>query len=621
MTTEESAASLPSLDEYAHASQPCDVVLKGGVTSGLVYPLALCALARDYRFYGIGGTSAGAIAAAATAAAEYCRRRGSPPGQGFVRLAGIPEEMGGGDGVRSRLEALFAPDPPTRRLFSLLRPMISPEGSKGARVVAAIFTTFWQWSILAAGLLLGLSTSVFGSPSDLAGWFAWSLAALLAAIVYVVVAAVHLCATAVSALPRNHFGITRGYTVASGSSAPSLTAWAHVLLQETAGLPIDRPLTFGDLEHARDPSTNLGIQLRMMTTCLTLGRPFRLPFKTDDFNPFTWFYFDPHEFSLFFPEYVVQWMVQSPARRMSPRIGKYCALPDAQALPVVVAMRMSLSFPLLISAVRLYRVDPSALKGRSPDQGGLSEELLEPCWFSDGGICSNFPLGLFDQPIPAWPTFGVNLRPFHDHRVRRGDEAAILYQREDAFTRAERGDLENEDSREAARIMELWNRFEERRPGRGESQGSAELLRFIKAIFGTAQGWVDAERMSRRGSRDTVAHVCLSDDEGGLIIRMSPMQIASLASRGRLAGERLRERFTDPQANTAWEEHLLYRAVTALTAATRVFGQLTPDRVDRLSRIFGSELVRQASSSGTWKDGVNDAKAIVEELKRLRPLS
>ena len=47
------------------------MVMKGGLTSGVVYPLAICELARHYSFKNIGGTSAGAIGAAAAAAAEY----------------------------------------------------------------------------------------------------------------------------------------------------------------------------------------------------------------------------------------------------------------------------------------------------------------------------------------------------------------------------------------------------------------------------------------------------------------------------------------------------------------------------------------------------------------------
>jgi predicted acylesterase/phospholipase RssA len=54
----------------ARALPPCDLVMKGGITSGIVYPTLALTLARKYRFASIGGTSAGAIAAALCAAAE-----------------------------------------------------------------------------------------------------------------------------------------------------------------------------------------------------------------------------------------------------------------------------------------------------------------------------------------------------------------------------------------------------------------------------------------------------------------------------------------------------------------------------------------------------------------------
>src|SRR5262249_62316943 len=46
-------------------AQSCDIVMKGGITSGVVYPLALVELSTKFRFSNIGGTSAGAMAAAA----------------------------------------------------------------------------------------------------------------------------------------------------------------------------------------------------------------------------------------------------------------------------------------------------------------------------------------------------------------------------------------------------------------------------------------------------------------------------------------------------------------------------------------------------------------------------
>jgi hypothetical protein len=82
-------------------------------------------------------------------------------------------------------------------------------------------------------------------------------------------------------------------------------------------------------------------------------------------------------------------------------------LPNGDDLPVVVAMRMSLSFPLLISAVRLYTVS-----GMCPQDQGMYRPRridMQENWFSDGGICSNFPIHFFDKWLPTHPTFGINL--------------------------------------------------------------------------------------------------------------------------------------------------------------------------------------------------------------------
>ena len=70
----------------------CDIIMKGGVTSGIVYPLAVVELAKQYRFVNIGGTSAGAIAASLTAAAEYRRSTGDV--RGFTDgIAELPMQL------------------------------------------------------------------------------------------------------------------------------------------------------------------------------------------------------------------------------------------------------------------------------------------------------------------------------------------------------------------------------------------------------------------------------------------------------------------------------------------------------------------------------------------------
>ena len=39
----------------------CDLVMKGGITSGIVYPKAVCELASEFTFRNIGGNSAGPL--------------------------------------------------------------------------------------------------------------------------------------------------------------------------------------------------------------------------------------------------------------------------------------------------------------------------------------------------------------------------------------------------------------------------------------------------------------------------------------------------------------------------------------------------------------------------------
>src|SRR5262245_23683818 len=98
----------------------CDLVMKGGITSGVVYPKAIALLANEYRFKNIGGTSAGAIAAAVTAAAEYQRRQTSS-GAGFELLESLPKKLGETVSPdQSKLLSLFQPQAKTRRLFTVL---------------------------------------------------------------------------------------------------------------------------------------------------------------------------------------------------------------------------------------------------------------------------------------------------------------------------------------------------------------------------------------------------------------------------------------------------------------------------------------------------------------------
>lgn len=95
----------------------CDVVMKGGITSGIVYPEAIHELSRRYRFRSVGGTSAGAIAAAGTASAEVGRRRGDATA--FNRFATLPMQLSEPvrPGGSSRLFSLFQPQAATAPIY------------------------------------------------------------------------------------------------------------------------------------------------------------------------------------------------------------------------------------------------------------------------------------------------------------------------------------------------------------------------------------------------------------------------------------------------------------------------------------------------------------------------
>jgi len=75
----------------------CDIVMEGGVTSGVVYPAFVARLAERFTLRSIGGTSVGAVAAIAAAAAQFKRNRVRKEGQGeddgFHILARLPGKL------------------------------------------------------------------------------------------------------------------------------------------------------------------------------------------------------------------------------------------------------------------------------------------------------------------------------------------------------------------------------------------------------------------------------------------------------------------------------------------------------------------------------------------------
>jgi hypothetical protein len=289
------------------------------------------------------------------------------------------------------------------------------------------------------------------------------------------------------------------------------------------------------------------VDLEMVTTCLTLGRPFTLPFETEIF------YFRPDELRDFFPGYVVDWM-RDHARAADPDDNEqierhaflaakgFLPLPNPADFPVVVATRMSLSFPILLSAVRLWTID----RTRKAYTEHPTTPVIEPAWFSDGGLSSNFPIGMFDSPLPLWPTLGITLEEFPpDANQADPNDGAVIS--EDNFP--------NTGS--------SWTRF-------SPNTRPSNLGGFIGAIINAMQNWQDTMQSEAPGYRDRIAHVRLSSSEGGLNLTMPVDVIARLIARGERAGALLVDHFAEPPAAgvvTTWNNHRRVRLRTTIDVA------------------------------------------------------
>ena len=504
----------------------CDIVMKGGITSGVVYPPAVVALSKKFSFRNIGGTSAGAIAAAVTAAAEFGRQHNA---EGFSRLASLPTDLGApaSEGGDSLLLSLFRPQKQTNALFRILVASLGNKRFKTIKILLAAIRNFMGWAVIGAipgfvfiYLCICCAKGVFFGVSLVFG-------VILTILGVLILVAIGLYRKVTNAIPDNHYGLCRGF-IEGPNNIPVLTPWLSRLINETAGIdPDGKPLTFGDLWKLDENNQERRINLQMMTTNLTTGRPHRLPFTQRIF------YFDPSEWNKFFPTNVMDWLLSKSEDSEALEFAPLRQLPNAEDFPVIVATRMSLSFPILLSAVPVY----------ARDFGRKREEDRRPqkCWFSDGGICSNFPVHFFDSPLPRWPTFAINLRPFHPD-----------YPNDPVFM----------PDKNLGGITETFTNFD-------QGNGRDRLFGFFGALINTLQNWTDNMQTRLPGYRDRIAHVRLNDEtEGGLNLNMPQELIIELGERGELAARLLMEHFTLPadKIELSWDNHrwVRYRSMMGL---------------------------------------------------------
>jgi predicted acylesterase/phospholipase RssA len=573
-------------------TRKCNVVMKGGITSGVVFPLALVEIARAYRFRSIGGASAGAIAAAAAAAAEVGRAKGS-----FAKLAQLPDVLSAPTaGGKSRLFSLFQPQNATAPVF---RTLAAGLGGGALAPVRVAVTGVLQFPIAAVlGAIAGalLFTSVRASPSGLLHWVSLLVSIGVAVGGALAGAALAVGFRAAVSLPANMYGLCSGMPNGdTPGQPPPLTAWFTDYLDDLAGRPIGpeaEPLTFGDLWQTTgdEPISERVINLEMMTTCITHGRPYRLPFRQDDDVHENHFFFDPADFDRLFPPRVVKYLEAHPRpidAADQERFGHLVALPLPQHLPVVVAVRMSLSFPILLSAVPLYFADFT--RTRKEDQ------RPERCWFSDGGISSNFPIHFFDPPLPGWPTFAIDLTDKHP------DHPASVFM----------------PSRNQDGILEHWTRFDE-----AGMSGVERLLGFLGAIFNAIHNWSDNTQSRLPAYRDRIAHVQLDPGEGGLNLDMPKALIDTLTARGAMAGTMLRERFADGISELNWANHRRVRLRSFLASIEEMLCELEAVCADPEpgDPDFESLIAALREGAYSWESRTQEAAALVT-LQKARALA
>lgn len=478
-------------EQFALVDPPeCDAIMKGGITSGIVYPYAVLEIATKYRFRSIGGTSAGAIAAAFAAAAEYGRSQGRP--EAFLTLKRycdqLPEILG----------SLFQPSPDLQPSLDRAREVAAHGGVRP--LVARLAGDCAPWGLIGAAAmalpswLLGASLYAIALAAVLGGGIGFGAALWFTArrrYLRPLAALFH-------SLPANDFGFCTGLTQ-PGHDGPALTDWIHRALQDIAfgdpGHPV--PLTFGDL-NGPDPARPR-IHLRMVTTNLSMRRPHTLPRLGVPAG------FVPDRWARLFPEPVMAHLLARSKDWSVEKSAGCRTFPQEADLPVLVAVRMSLSFPLLFTAVPLA-IEDTELVSVVRQLGGKPARRVRTVYFSDGGISSNFPIHMFDSLLPTRPTFAFSLEQL------------------------------------------LWDEAEVKRRvilPRDASQGMGvqiakieDLKAFGWQVLNSAKDWQDQLLSEISGQRERIARIYLTDKEGGLNFNMPPGLSRRLMAWGYEAGRK-----------------------------------------------------------------------------------
>jgi len=481
----------------------CDLILKGGVTSGIVFPRVVSTLAKTYRLRNIGGTSSGAIATAAAAAAEFRRQANAGDESGFHKINNIPDTIG------PNLQSLFQPSEALKPMFNILVDQIGKK-SKRKRFLILVVSAVKNYPLtVGLSLLFAIVCGIYAAKSGSVGAIICALLVLI--FIPTAIFFNHVRIALFRHLPDNDFGMCKGLTTPD-SSNPALTNWLSDTIDDIAGLSsrdtqLRQPLTVNDIcAH--------NIEIACMTTDLSSQRPYQLPFKNEIH------FFKLSEFRELFPTNVVDYLeLKSKAKGRDTNGEEVLLLPSAGDIPVIVIARLSLSFPGLISAIPLYRAD-------GPQKDNTK---LKRCLFSDGGISSNFPIHFFDSLLPSRPTFGVALERYDSSNAFNGETSL----------RARLCDYKEDSSQLPVTPI-------------------SGLLSFLAAILNTAKDWQDTLQSLLPGYSERIVSIALDPDkEGGLNLDMDRQTIVDLSRYGEDAGNILAKDFD-------FDEHRYRRAISTL---------------------------------------------------------
>lgn len=564
------AENEPALDQY------CDLVLKGGIIDGVVYPGILLELARSFRFQSIAGTSVGALAASLAAASEFSRRFNSNVGFDEV-LRKMPDELQKKKAGKSKLESLFQTSPDQTRLFDVLVDSLAEAREKMWRKLLVNIRNAYAFNLV-LGFLIGfgfpflvfaISYAFFGANgSCLPVAFAvcslptLSLAVLLGLVVALLALLWAIYKDTKRLASSNGFGFCTGMSE-NGGQTDGLTEWLHKGIQGAAGLPLSRPLTFEDLWKApggppqqEGSDSSRSIDLRVISTALSHGRPYEFPqapgssrlfFRLDELVPYfpasiinhlerVSKRYSQQEFYLnsdltvsktptspgldAVPNHPPLYKVfDSPDASQSPRelLGTdlFRELPAGE-LPILVAARLSMNFPILLKSIPLWAVDREA--GRAISDDKRKGPKFKRTWFSDGGITSNFPIHTFDKPIPSWPTFGIYIAPAarsnQERQKPRAQKPAI-------------GWLPRfHTSGESEKWIEIDAEADLTKLPNAHISKPRQFVNFLSAIFDSAKDWSDNANLRMPGIRDRVAFIYKNDPAiGGLNLKLGSQSI------------------------------------------------------------------------------------------------